>query len=530
MAAENILRALQTVRFMRPRQAAMQIRRRLSGPARHPRRPLADGIDDVRMSQPVAAPSPEGRIDEQGAVVLLGQPGYDPLAEGWQAGSDPLWSYTLHYHGWLSRLTTSDAQATVLAWIDEHRHGIGWEPYPTSIRLMHWLGWLQGNSGPRLTGPRERILASMAAQLEHLAAHLEDHIDGNHLWTNLAALTACGLGLRGSLADDVLERSASRFSAVVEEQLYRDGIHRERTPTYHCLVAEQLAIVVGLAKGVRPALAQALEPKLHAMLDAAAAFTHPDGDVALFGDSQLDAPVTPGRLANRLGARLSGGSTLAPDGGFARRQWGDWTLMWTFGGVGLPWQTGHAHGDALAVEMSLGSERVIVDAGVGTYQRGNQRSYARSTRAHNTATVGFGAPDQHELWASHRIGRRAEPQLVRADDDRLVGQVRGVDSPGVHQRTIERHERGIVVRDRVDPAVPATVRWFVPMTATVTIEGGNAEIVTAGGASFGIATNSPSLACVPADGWHGMGRRARRYCLVTSVPDGGLVTTFATGH
>ncbi|MCB9752056.1 MAG: heparinase II/III family protein [Myxococcales bacterium] len=47
---------------------------------------------------------------------------------------------------------------------------------------------------------------------------------------------------------------------------------------------------------------------------------------------------------------------------------------------------------------------MLVDAGVGTYARGPDRAYARATRAHNTVTVGLRPGDQHELWASHRIG------------------------------------------------------------------------------------------------------------------------------
>jgi len=529
MALEDVLVALHTVRFLRPRQVARQVQRRLAGPARRPAHALAAGIDDVRMMAPIQPPSPEGRVDEQGAVALLEQPSYDPLGVGWREARDPLWTYTLHYHGWLAQLSADDAEATILSWIGEHRFGVGWEPYPTSIRLLHWLAWLQHEGGGRLSGPRERILRSMAAQLEHLASHLEEHIDGNHLWTNLAALTACGLGLRGSLADLLVERFGPRLVTTVREQLSSDGVHRERTPSYHCLLAEQLAIVVESARDNRPDLVKTLEPLLRKMVVAMGSFMHPDGDVALFGDSQLEATVTPERLIARVGTRPAEGHALAPKAGFARRVWGDWTLLWTVGDVGLPWQTGHIHGDALAVEISLGDERVIVDAGVGTYVVGAQRHYARSTRAHNTVTVGFGAPNQHELWASHRIGRRAECTLVQATERRLVGRVRGVSSPGTHERTIAPEGDAVVVRDTVEPWAPATARWYVPRTAKVVVDGGCADVVLASGARMRIETNAASLACIASEGWQGMGRPAPRWCLATAVPEGGLTTRFVHG-
>jgi len=523
----DLARTFRTVRHLRPRQVARQVQHRLRGPARHPRRPLGPGIEDVRLTPTVPIPSPEGIVDDGGAVSLLGQAPYDPLGDGWREAHDPLWTYTLHYHGWLSQLSVDDAEATALSWIAEHRHGIGWEPYPTSMRLLHWLGWLQHEGGSRQAGPRERMLDSMAAQLEHLAAHVEEHLDGNHLWTNLAALTACGLGLRGPLAKVVAERFAPKFVETVQAQLYGDGLHRERTPSYHCLLAEQLAIVVALASGGQPDLAQQLEPRLRAMVDATAAFTHPDGDVALFGDSQLGAPVTPAKLEARLGITLPSGHALAPEGGFARRRWGDWTVLWSFGGVGMPWQTGHAHGDALALELSFGRERVIVDAGVGTYVRGSTRRYSRSTRAHNTATVGFGEPDQYELWASHRVGRRAEPSLLSANEDSLTGRIAGVFSPGAHERTIVREGDAVVVRDQVEPWCPATVRWFVPATADVTVDGGHARIVTSGGSTVELRTNAGALVRARADGWHAIGRRAPRICLAAVVPSGGLETRFS---
>jgi uncharacterized heparinase superfamily protein len=113
------------------------------------------------------------------------------------------------------------------------------------------------------------------------------------------------------------------------------------------------------------------------MLAALPAFTHPDGDVALWNDSQRGAPVTPQRLAGRLGRELPEGSADAVHAGLFRRSFGPWTLLWNTGGVGLAHQPGHIHADGLAIELSLHGERVVIDAGVGTYVPGS----AATTRA-----------------------------------------------------------------------------------------------------------------------------------------------------
>jgi uncharacterized heparinase superfamily protein len=188
----------------------------------------APGCDGSRLPDDFVASSPEGVPDDDGAVALLGQPAHDPLRFGWDAEGDPLWDYTLHYCGWINhpRVPVSRAVATALDWIVEVQQGTGWEPYPTAIRLLHWLGLLARGSAQLSAAEHETMLASMAAQLEHLAANIEHHLDGNHLWTDHAALLACGLGLTGPLPRSLVDRFSSPFVALVDDQLASDGVHR----------------------------------------------------------------------------------------------------------------------------------------------------------------------------------------------------------------------------------------------------------------------------------------------------------------
>ncbi len=521
---------LRTIRHLRARQLAAQVTHRLRGPARRPRRTRAPGVTGLAPCPDPAWPSPEGQLDSNGAVALVGRPPYDPVRQGWDAGANALWSYTLHYHGWLGArsLLQQDGLATIEGWIDDHPQGVGWEPYPTSVRVLHWLGWLHRHGNGLQAHAREKIFGSLAAQLEHLSEHVETHIDGNHLWTNLVALVVGATALRGPLPERLLARFEARLVTTVHEQLAGDGMHRERTPTYHCLLTEQLAVLMPFARAQRPRLADALAPAVAAMFGAVAAFTHPDGDVALWGDSQRDAPVTPAGLAARLGQPLPQGHADAPVSGFARRRWGPWSLLWNRGDVGLAHQVGHIHADALAIELSLGGTRMVVDAGVGTYDRGPQRRYSRSTAAHNTVSVGSGIDDQHELWASHRIGARARPQTIACAEDRIVGQVQGHAADAVHHRNIE-HTRGtIVVHDTLrGPAAPAVVRYFVPADATVTLEGSVATIVRAGRWLCMDAHGQPWRSS-PAPGWLGMGRVAPRVCLSLAVGAQGARVALST--
>lgn len=514
-----------TVLHLRPRQITGQLRRRLSGPATRPSRHRVPGarLDAVPA---VVGPSPDAAYGAAG-VALCGKPPFDPIAAGWSAVGDPLWLYTLHYHGWITHPDTPRdvGLETIMGWIAQHTAGVGWEPYPTSMRMLHWVSWL-GRHGPSLRPEQSELIGeSLAAQLVHLSHNLEIHIDGNHLWTNLAAVAVGSMVLTGRRIPDRSD-ALSRFGTVVRDQLADDGVHLERTPTYHCVLAEQLGMVSNLAQLRAPSSAISFARTLQTMTRPIAAFTHPDGDVALWGDSRLGAPARPFTLQRRLGIRPDDdlGPKDASQSGFHRRDWGPWALLFNRGDVGMPHQPGHLHGDALAIELSFRSTRVVVDAGVGTYRPGHERRYARSSPAHNTVTLDS-CPEHHEMWASHRVGGRASTRSIEIAPRRLSAAVRAFRGPAEHVREIERVGDLIVMRDEVSPCVPAFARLHFPATLDVTLESGGALVETPQG-RFRVHGSTRHWWIEPAAGWHDFGVPASRVCLATELDGGRLTTVF----
>ncbi len=474
-------------------------------------------------------PSVEGQVAEAGRrICLFGQASIDPIREGWQPpGRSPLWLYTLHYHGWINAPEAEPlvVRDLLLNWVETHPHGVGWEPYPTAMRVLHWLGWLHRHQAHLDNDPRRRLFASIAAQLQHLERHLEHHLGGNHLWTNLVALATAGLVLEGPLPLRLCDRWLPKLARIVVDQVGVDGVHRERTPTYHCVLTEQLSLVLSamsLRKGQMPALVPTFRGALERMSTALPAFTHPDGDVALWGDSQLDAPINPRGLGRRLSlpAVDPKGHADATSSGFYRRSWGPWTLLWNAGGTGLGHQVGHLHADALAIELSLGDERVLVDAGVGTYTIGPDRDYSRSTAAHNTLTIGADDRDQYELWASHRIGGRARVTVDSASPQLLRGQVRGYQWPVSHHRSIEWKHGVLRCHDSLSSSeTPATLRYFMPATFTLAPIVGGFRVTTARGQNFTI-TGPTNLRWQHHDapGWSAIARKSPRIALSARLP------------
>jgi hypothetical protein len=529
------LTLLRTIRHLSPRQAMHQAVHRLVGPAQQPAEAAVHGCTGLTIDGAWEPPSPEGEpIDGGQRVALFGRAPHDPQQSGWQPErADPLWLYTLHYHGWINHPSADPLviRALLLGWIDNHPRGVGWEPYPTAMRILHWIAWLARHQGLLGGNQRRWLLGSLAAQLAHLESHLERRLGGNHLFTDLCALVTAGLTLDGPLPLRLADRWLSALVHEVRLQIADDGGHRERTPTYHCLLAEQLAGVcaaLALRPHGEPAGAVALSDALTRMLEVLPAFTHPDGDVALWGDSQRRAPVTPTGLLHRFGRRPLAGDADAPATGLFRREWGPWTVLWNAGGVGLDHQVGHIHADALAFELSLGRERVLVDAGVGTYQEGPERAYCRGTRAHSTVTLGPDDPDQHELWASHRIGGRAVVQRGATEPNRLIGEVRGYQWPARHRRVLEWTGGRLRCSDAVsDPAIPATARFYFPAGAAISRCPGGHRVHTAAGARFTVlGADTLAWEVEPAAGWLAIGAPSPRTCLAVRLPASGLTVDF----
>lgn len=506
------LRWARTVAPLPWTQRAALVKHRLLGPARIPKLTRGRAALDPSVVPPGWGPSADGILGANGMPRLLERLPYDPRTRGWTPVEADLFLYTLHYHGWLPLLTARSALDTMLDWSWSHPRGVGWEPYPCSIRLLHWTAAFGRADREGLALPRA-LEESFSTQWEHLRTHEETHLDGNHVWTNRCAL-ACGAFVL-DLSSETLGRVMVRLLDVVGRQLDPDGFHRERTPTYHCLLTEQLLLVADLARTRAPRFADHLRAHAQRMGRALATVVHPDRDVALWNDSQLDHPSRPEILARRYGIRWSEGDAHAFGSGFARRAWGRWTVLANRGDLGLPNQVGHIHADGGSIEVSLDQTRVLVDAGVGTYETGAARSYARSTAAHNTVTLGRAGADRHELWASHRIGGRGHVGASEWASTHMV--LRGSDwqRSGTHRRLVRYVSPGVVVVDAVEPRQPFVVHYHVPSSYTPRVDDSVCRLLPSKASEppFRMHVRGGTWRWARVPGWSGLSRPCPRQCL-----------------
>lgn len=439
----------------------------------------------------------------------------------WDAPSTPLlWRYNLHYLDWIWALPGDEPAAAARDWC--RRHGpapraVGWEPYPTSLRLAN-LCLLAGRAG----GAEPDLWASIWRQAEHLSRRLERHLLGNHLLENGIALALTGACFAGPDADRWRETGLGVLRAQLPEQVLSDGMHFERSPMYQARLAYALALAVNTGD---PRVREVAAAPLERMLTALATLVHPDGEIALFNDAAFGVAHAPGRVldfaAAALGIPRPRPLDALPDGGYFRgaNARGDLVLC-DAGPLGPDYLPGHAHGDMLSFELSLGGRRTIVDAGTFDYVPSDMRRYCRSTAAHNTVTVDDA--DQAEFWGTFRVGRRGRPHDVRhepaADGFALEGWhdgFRRVAGGATHRRRFRWHGAGVLlVHDEVRAQRPARVATRLHLHPDcVVVEASGPRVRAAiGDAPFTVAFTADARTRIE-EGWHcprfGERRRSR---------------------
>jgi uncharacterized heparinase superfamily protein len=422
----KVMLLLRTVRHLRPVQIYGRIVRRLARPK-----------PDVRPA-PIARPLPswEGaeRSPSMSGSATFRFLNVEHTPASWDDPSQSrLWRYNLHY---FDDLVADGAQARyswhrelVNRWILENppASGTGWEPYPSSLRIVNWIKWATVGAADAI------VCSSLAVQARWLSRHLEWHILGNHLWANGKALVFAGTFFVGGEADNWLHLGSGILSQELDEQVLADGGHFERSPMYHAIVLEDVLDLINLdivAPGrLAPSLVLRLRETALRMLRWFRVMSHPDGRLAFFNDAAFGIAPAYDALAayaRRLGMTV-GVETLAPlealpQSGYFRMTRGCTTIICDAAQVGPDYLPGHAHADTLSFELSHHGKRMIVNGGTSTYSDGTERHRQRSTAAHSTVVVD--GQNSSEVWAAFRVARRARPADVEWHDDVVSGELR----------------------------------------------------------------------------------------------------------
>ena len=349
-------------------------------------------------------------------------------SEDWNAkNQDKLWLYNLHYFDDLNAINfekrTFWHSSLIQNWIENNPIGFGngWEPYPSSLRIVNWIKWflLDPNSNNNIN---QTWLDSLVIQTRFLSKNLEYHLLGNHLFANAKALVFAGLFFKGKEADYWFKLGTSIINKELSEQVLSDGGNFELSPMYHAIFIEDLLDLVNIHQAYNRNFPGNLENKSVQMLEWLKVMCHPDKEIAFFNDSTLGiAPSVVELLSyfDRLGgvfksiqiSRL----THLEESGYIRVEDENMVIIADVADIGPDYIPGHGHADVLSFELSLFGKRVIVNSGISTYEVGVTRYKQRSTELHSTITIDN--QNSSEVWGGFRVANRAKAFNIKKSED-----------------------------------------------------------------------------------------------------------------
>lgn len=330
----------------------------------------------------------------------------------------------------------------VTAWMDANppKRGINWaSSLELAFRSIAWLWALHFfRDSPHLTPELFlRMLKFLRLQGRHVERHLSTYFSPN---THLTG-EALGLFYLGTIFPELREAAVWREKGrrILLEQLpihvRPDGVYFEQTTYYHRYTADFYLHLLLLAQAGGRDVREAVTPHLRALLDHLMCLTRPDGTTPLIGDDDGGRFVPlDGRAPSDFRTTLAVGAAvfdrsdyrfvadepteellwlLGPDGvrrydalescgpprtsvafphgGYFTMRDG-WTpdanhLVVDCGPHGAD-NCGHAHADALAIEVAAGGTTALIDPGTYTYTaEPEQRDRFRLSLAHNTVAV-----------------------------------------------------------------------------------------------------------------------------------------------
>lgn len=376
---------------------------------------------------PLAAPADPWQGDaERGASVCAGTFVFCGVARPdgadlWALAGTPVeWRAVLHEFAWLRDLRAlggddarQQARRLVADWIDRNRAWSlpAWRSDVLAARLVAWLVHYDTFFASGGDAFQRRMLGSIARQLRHLDRALRIETRGAPRITALKGRILAGLCLDGGAAP---ERALRRLDREIDRQVLADGGHVARSPHQLLTALRDLLEIRAALAGAQQEVPEPLQAAIDRMAPMLRYLCHGDGGLARFNGAGLEDPALIAAVAEQASP---GGwpAGRAPAMGFERLAAGELTVLIDGGAPPPPpWDDG-AHAGTLSLEVSAGSERLIVNCGAAATDRRRWRNAERATAAHSTVVVSD--RNSSELRDDGRIGRRRAAATAERDVD-----------------------------------------------------------------------------------------------------------------
>ncbi len=358
-----------------------------------------------------------------------------------------LWAYHLNYFDFLHQPEMDWETGKQL--IDDfnelpHSRSEGLDPYPISLRTINWIKFLAVEDKYPID-----VVNSIYAQYQVLTKKIEYHLLGNHLLENGFSLLFGAVFFQDK---NLIKLARKILLAELEEQILEDGAHFELSPMYHLIILQRALDGYNLLRNNEHNL-QDVEQKLKSVIQKMVNWLHTlmfgNGDIPMFNDSvsgQALSPTIIMEYAKQQGFTPS--KISLSDSGYRKLESDNFELIADVGNIAPTYQPGHAHADALSYVMYYQGKPMIVDCGISTYEKNNQRRIERSTAFHNTVVIRD--TNQSDIWGGFRVGKRAKTTINIDAENKILASNDGYARFGViHKRSWETTNNTIKICDSI---------------------------------------------------------------------------------
>jgi uncharacterized heparinase superfamily protein len=375
-----------------------------------------------------------------------------------------------------------------------------WRPEILGARLASWITFHDFFCASADDAYRIAVFDSLGRQARHLARTLPRASGGEELIGAIRGLIQSGISLPGG--ESRRELGLRLLGRELQRQILADGCHATRSPGVHMVVLRHLIDVRCALRVAKVSVPDFIQAAIERMAPMLRFFRHGDGGLALFNDTQAVEAILVETILAQADARARP-AREATQAGFERLALGRTNVIMDTGKPPADGLDRHAHAGLLAIEVSVGRERLIVNCGT-SLGPGGWRQALRGSAAHSTLVV-EGANSLHLVAEGGIDARPLETQVERldGDEDQLVeGAHDGYRAQFglVHRRKLYLTDNGDELRGE-ERLMGAGDRNFVirfhlhPTTQASAVQSGRAALLRLGdGAGWRLRVSGAQLA------------------------------------
>ena len=445
------------------------------------------------------------------------------------------WLENLHSFAWLRHLEAIGGEPTqehtrqlIAHWIRTYGQNwsdVPWRPHVIARRLMTWSSFGRFVLSNADILFRSRVLWTMSRQARHLAATVMRAPPGLPRLTAITGLVQSGVVLPDG--EQRLTKGLHLLSEELTTQILADGGHVSRNPEAVLVVMSDLLSLVDAMRLRNIAVPATVRRAIDRMTPMVRFMTLGDGKLAAFnGGSEGPDGWSASLLMHEEAAHRV--LTHAPHTGYDGLNASPTALVVDVGGAPPAEISTEAHAGTLAFEMSVGSERLIVNCGAPLTKGASWQQATRATAAHSTLSIADTSSASlvaHD-FALRLLGPRLMPGPLSIESKRQEaadGYWLHMNQDGYVKPFGLLHERDLFLSndgsrlsgvDRVvprgrkadAPAAPLALRFHLhpAVRATVDAEKKTAMLALASGASWRFETSgdlslSESIYCEGGD-------------------------------